>query len=120
MGDPRGGRPGDDVATANRVRLRRLRRLWIRRIRLPPELEDALAVEDHEQLLVGAVAVRRRAFLAGRKRDPVEAGPWCARLPRRMLGDAAVVTLEIVEVDDRWRARGWLGPLELGLARVRM
>src|SRR3954449_3251952 len=113
MGDPRGGGPGDDVAAMNGVRLRRLGRQRIRRIRLPPELEDALAVDDHEQLLLGAVAMRWRAFRAGRQRDPVETADLRARLLARVLRDAAVVALEIGELDDSHRPWARLRPVEV-------
>src|SRR5436190_4722897 len=120
MGDPCGGRPRDDVAAAESMRLLRLGRCVAAGLRRCPELERALAVEDDEDLLLRRVAVRRSALLVRRQRDPVQPGPARPGVPSRMLHHAAVVALELVEVHDRARARTRLGPLEVLLAVERM
>ena len=68
------------MPAADRVTLRRLGRPRILGIGPPPELEGALAIEDDEQLLLGAVAVRRRALRTRRQRQPVEAAVDRSRL----------------------------------------
>src|SRR4051812_49445028 len=69
-------------------------------IRPAPELERALAVEHDEELLLEAVAVRRRAALPLRERKPVQAARLRARRLARVLDESAVVDLEALEVDD--------------------
>src|SRR5690348_195691 len=58
MGNAGTCRPRDDMTRANRVLLALAAVRYQRGRR--PELEDALPVEDDEDLLVGGVAVRRR------------------------------------------------------------
>src|SRR5205085_3065927 len=100
VGDARTGRPSDDVAGAQRVRLPRLRRGRRTRLRRAPELERSVAPDHAEHLLVGRIAVRRSALLVRRKRDPVEPGLACSARGADPLRDTAEIALDIVKCDD--------------------
>ena len=102
MRDACSGRPGDDVARADRDLL-------------IAEETRPLAVEDDEELLFGRVAMRRAVELArsdervveprsNRPCSPPELPERVAELPPRLL-----LGLDLVDVDDpRWpRARRW-------------
>src|SRR5215210_4416273 len=73
VGDARCGRTGDHVAGTNRVLLP-LREPSLLHDRRGPELEHPRTLEDHEDLFLFRVAVRRRARLPRAEAHPVEAG----------------------------------------------
>src|SRR5205814_5130985 len=113
------GRVREDVAGADRVLLRR-----------PataagdgPELERPVAVEDHEDLLLDGVQVRRRALPAGREDAVVQAAPRRAGGTADRTGGAAELRGRVLQ---RNHVRGPLAGLrelghpELGLVVPRM
>src|SRR6266581_4950606 len=69
-----------------------------------PELECSDAVEDHEDLLVRRVAMRRRARAAFVEETPIQSGAFgaCfARKRRPATRVALILELDLVETDDR-------------------
>ena len=91
-------------------------RAFVDRVRDGRELEEALAREDHEDLLLRGVTVRRAVQLAGRNGDVFEAGA------NRAGGSAEVpptrICFDVVEVDDVRAPGARRGKLELALRRL--
>jgi hypothetical protein len=81
-------------------------------------LEDALAVQHDEDLLLRRVAVRRRAAAVRVEPDPVQTSAHGAGLSPELLGHTPVFVLGAFDVDDVRRPRRRLR--QLGLARSRL
>src|SRR5260221_8316653 len=116
--DPRHRRARNYVARADRdvLPLDALRQRNGRR----PELERAVAVEDDEDLLVLGVALRDRAMHSRVDPFPVEPSLVGALAGRERRGHERLrpLMLDLIDVDDVWRARGGIAVRERRLLRL--